>query len=225
MTTTIANLAPATDKQVAFLTKLSVERGVATAEDIAKLVEQGLLKRTASQMIDGLLKSRPAPVAPPKPTAPEFPAGRYALVHDSGTTYFFQVDRPTEGKWAGYTFVKRVSGDNLLRVDRAEAPHILRAIAADPLTAARRYGREKRCCGMCGHGLTDDTSLKLGIGPDCIKNHFGVTQKQAIVSGAFAKLRPFKDELNNEYWDAQIQRREREEDERVAAYKAERDGF
>lgn len=162
---------PATDKQIAFLTKLSVERNVATSEDIAGLAAKGLDKRTASAVIDALLKTpaTTATTSTPK-TAVEFPAGRYALVNrNDHATYFFQVDRPTEGKWAGYTFVKRVSGDNLLRVDRNEAPQILAAIGEDALGAARRYGNETGNCSVCGRGLTDSESISRGLGPVCAK--------------------------------------------------------
>ena len=38
------------------------------------------------------------------PTA-DVPAGRYALVAEDGVVKFYVVDRPTEGKWAGRTFV------------------------------------------------------------------------------------------------------------------------
>lgn len=157
-----------------------------------------------------------------RPTS--IPAGRYALTHTDGHIYFFQVDRPEHGKWAGWTFVKRISGDNLLRISKEESRQVLAAIASNPLAAARRYGRERMVCGMCRHGLTDDKSLKLGIGPDCIKKHFGITQAQAVTMRT-APTRVFEDETNNDHWDAEIQRREREEDERVAAYKARRDGF
>ena len=54
---------------------------------------------------------------------------------------------------------------------RREAPHgtlgVLQAIAADPLRAAVEYGRSTGNCACCGRGLTDPTSVELGIGPIC----------------------------------------------------------
>src|SRR3546814_15197455 len=51
---------------------------------------------------------------PDKPKAklylPDVPAGRYALLGDDEIWRFYQVDRPTEGKWKGYTFTKQLFG-------------------------------------------------------------------------------------------------------------------
>lgn len=41
------------------------------------------------------------------------------------------------------------------------------AAAADPLTAAIRYGRETGSCSCCGKELTNKESIHLGIGPIC----------------------------------------------------------
>lgn len=195
---TTATATKATDKQIAFLTKLSIERNTATAEDIAKLAEQGLDKHTASLMIDSLMKTRPTHnTKPATPKLPDVPAGHYALVNSNDhKTYFFKVDRPTEGRWAGYTFVKRLSGDNELRVDREESRHILAAISRDPLEAATRYGHETNSCGICHRRLTDETSRTLGIGPVCLKK--------------------FGDNAEDIAWDLAVARREAEQER--AAY-------
>lgn len=220
----------ATDKQIAYAFKLAVQAGMHTADQEADFVASVWIginaeaeqtsRRTFSTLIDTLQKQVAAkrattpPPAAPKPAA-DVPAGYYALTHPTeGKIYFFKVDKPTEGRWAGYTFVKRVSGDNELRVDRADVPHILRMIAASPLEAAMLYGQETKVCGMCHTRLTDEKSRKLGIGPNCIKNHFGMTQAQAIAARG-----------TDAYWDAEIQRHERAEDEAVAEYKANRDKF
>lgn len=98
----------------------------------------------------------------------DVPAGRYALVHpERGHVEFFRVDRPEEGKWAGYTFVKQQASDDLYPVKGARAKEILSRIAEDPHAALIRYGHELGCCGRCGRTLTDEVSRAMGIGPEC----------------------------------------------------------
>lgn len=99
---------------------------------------------------------------------PEVPAGRYALDGEDGTTKFFVVDRPEEGRWAGYTFVSRQASDEKYAVrNRTEREAILDRIAVDPAAASLRYGKELGSCGVCGRTLTDETSRERGIGPVC----------------------------------------------------------
>lgn len=47
------------------------------------------------------------------------------------------------------------------------------AAAADPLSAAIRYGRETGFCSCCGRELTNKQSIELGIGPIC-REKFGL---------------------------------------------------
>ena len=115
----------------------------------------------------------PAPERPARPARPSLPdvaAGRYAIADPTGRQdlRFYRVDRPTEGRWAGFTFVKAVIGgqpDYPVR-DRAAVADILAAIAADP-EAGPRFGRELGKCYACGRHLTDEVSRAAGIGPDC----------------------------------------------------------
>lgn len=101
--------------------------------------------------------------------APEVPAGRYAVDGDKGQTVFVKVDRPTEGNWAGRTFVSVQAGDEMHPVRYEDARNgLLRKILADGLEAASvRYGRELGVCGRCGRTLTDEESRAAGIGPVC----------------------------------------------------------
>lgn len=102
---------------------------------------------------------------------PEVAAGHYAIKSLTGNNDldFFRVDRPTEGKWAGYTFVKRVIGGKAdVRVPFKLALRVLALIQADT-EAMGRYGQEIGRCGKCNRHLTDETSRSLGIGPECRK--------------------------------------------------------
>lgn len=97
---------------------------------------------------------------------PPFPAGRYA-VEINGVVKFYKVDIPTEGRWAGFTFVKVQASDDLYPVKGASREIVLDAIAEDPREAMLRYGREIGRCGHCGRTLTDAESRAYGIGPIC----------------------------------------------------------
>lgn len=98
---------------------------------------------------------------------PDVEAGRYALVED-GVVKFYVVDRPTDGKWAGYTFLSAQASDEKHPIrNRETKQRVLAAIAADPMGALTRYGIELGRCGVCGRTLTDETSRAAGIGPDC----------------------------------------------------------
>lgn len=100
---------------------------------------------------------------------PEVPAGRYAVEED-GVLKFFRVDRPEQGRWAGYTFLKIQASDDLYPVkDYARKTAILAAIAEDPRAASIRYGHELGACGICGRTLTDEDSRAAGIGPVCAR--------------------------------------------------------
>lgn len=114
--------------------------------------------------------SSPAQPATAQPL-PDVPEGHYAVASRTGNNDldFFRVDRPTEGRWTGRTFVKRVIGgkpDHPVR--GAETRLALEAIVAAGVEAsAVLYGQEIGRCYRCNRHLTDETSRALGIGPDC----------------------------------------------------------
>jgi hypothetical protein len=102
-------------------------------------------------------------------------SGRYA-VPGGDTRLKVQIDVCTEGKWAGWVFVKDGAGygqgqrygaqrPNQTYVGKIESE--LRAIAANPFEASKAYGRLVGACGVCGRKLEDETSVANGIGPVC----------------------------------------------------------
>ncbi|AYB70586.1 hypothetical protein SEA_SERENDIPITOUS_45 [Mycobacterium phage Serendipitous] len=103
----------------------------------------------------------------------DVPAGRYAVETEDGATNglaFYKVDRPTEGRWAGYVFVKLMVSDDEQRLSQKASQAVLQKIAAaGPAEASARYGHEIGECGVCGRTLTNDESRAYGIGPDCRK--------------------------------------------------------
>lgn len=102
------------------------------------------------------------------------PAGRFAVESKDGLT-FLRIDKPSDGKWNGWAFVKRQAGDTFDRLGsarpglpyRGAAGALVAQVAAEPTEAMARYGRELGHCGRCGRTLTDDESRAFGIGPDC----------------------------------------------------------
>lgn len=170
---------PASAPQRGFIATLLQDRDVPetahalfTAENAAPLT-----KGRAGEIIDALklcpFKQKQAS-AKPAPSLPQVAAGRYAL-EDDGQVAFFQVDRPTKGRWAGATFLTRLSGENHEPIRRRQQPalfnDVIAAIAADPEAAARRYGHYRNECGYCRHGLTDQFSRFFGVGPVCARKH------------------------------------------------------
>lgn len=118
----------------------------------------------------------------PRPFTADVPAGHYAVESATGNNDldFYRVDRPEDGRWAGYTFVKRVIGGHPdTPVRGREAHSALDRIKNAPRyvndgedrygweAAAIRYGVEIGRCYRCNRSLTDETSRALGIGPDC----------------------------------------------------------
>ena len=102
---------------------------------------------------------------------PDVPEGYYAVPSRTGNNDldFFSVDRPSEGRWAGYVFVKRVIGGHVdTPVRGTEARMALEAIVEQGISESQAlYGREIGRCGVCNRTLTDELSREIGIGPTC----------------------------------------------------------
>lgn len=156
----------ASQKQKDFLRKLFTERGRPDVWIDNRIA--GLSMGQASDLISATLQTPKATqtVAAPKLLAPKVPSGRYAIDVD-GVVKFFKVDCPTEGQWAGRTFVKIQASDELHPVRGEAAKAVLILIAKDPKAASLLYGRELGHCGICGRTLTDEDSRARGIGPIC----------------------------------------------------------
>lgn len=158
------------------------ERRVETVE----VTDTGLAiaKVDASRVIDALLSCPPVYTAPAPSAAPaadggvdlsSVPAGIYG-VPGFDTRLKVRIDKPTKGKWAGWTFVKdgaeygheqRYGSVRPGDTYRGMIMDQLRAIAASPAEAAAKYGHLTGHCSICGRKLEDEESVKAGIGPVC----------------------------------------------------------
>jgi hypothetical protein len=140
----------------------------AMSEVISSYIE---LKDEVRKAMPKAAQTTPKPA--PKDEYPEVPAGRYALPTPDAenAVSFFQIDRPTEGKWAGHVFIRQLFGApgdfRTERVRGERGGEVYRAIAADAKAAAIRFGKETSTCGVCHSPLTNDKSREYGIGPVC----------------------------------------------------------
>ena len=110
-----------------------------------------------------------AAATPAATEVPDVPAGRYAVENEDGDLRFYKVDRPEEGRWAGYTFLSVQASDEFHPIKGSARAVILGKIAVDPKAASARYGTLLGSCGVCGRTLTDETSRARGIGPECAR--------------------------------------------------------
>jgi hypothetical protein len=136
-------------------------------------VEARLLTAVRHDAGDTLWSVEKADATPaPKGAAalPDVPQGHYAIPSSGANDLMFvRVDRPTDGRWAGRTFVKMVVGGKPEQpVERNRVPGILaRIVAAGVAESATLYGQQIGRCWMCNRTLTDEQSRREGIGPDC----------------------------------------------------------
>lgn len=163
----------ATEPQLDFIRDLMDERTIteeARAEAEAKL-EAGITKKDASRWIErlqSLPRARKPKTESRNSPLPDVPAGRYAVDNEEGKLTFYVVDRPEEGRWAGWIFLSVMASDEKHPIKGFAAKRtILQKIAVDPAGASRRYGLEIGKCGVCGRTLTDEESRAYGIGPIC----------------------------------------------------------
>lgn len=154
--------APATLKQVSYLTSLALGRDLSNSPRLRAVfaaVSEGsvLTAGEASTMIDVLLKlpklQKDAPAAP----------GYYLL---EGSAYVVVI-----GKQNSRAYAKKLilSGN---RGSWAYAPGMVFRLAdARPLSVeeAAQLGKLHGCCFVCGKTLTDPKSVQAGIGPVCSK--------------------------------------------------------
>jgi hypothetical protein len=100
----------------------------------------------------------------------------YYAVPDGDTRLKVRIDVVTEGKWAGWVFVKdgaeygagqKYGSQRPGATYRGQIVEELMAIADDPTAAMAAYGHLVGRCGMCGRKLEDEKSIERGIGPVC----------------------------------------------------------
>lgn len=140
------------------------------SEHITRLIGESKAARQQAPASDKVSEARSTGM----PREDVVPAGRYAVATNDGAVNelaFYKVDRPTEGRWAGYVFVKLMLSDEEQRMSRDASLAIMLKIAeAGAEAASLAYGLHIGECGVCGRTLTNDDSRARGIGPKCAAN-------------------------------------------------------
>lgn len=159
------------EKQLDFIRGLYGERDLTILDKKqVKFLEEfpleTMTRKQASRVIESLLEL-PKAKQHTFQHHPEIPAGRYAVDNNEGELRFYIVDRPTEGRWAGYIFVSVLASDEKHPIKGAAKEVILKRIAEDPAGAMNRFGLEIGACGRCGRTLTNVHSRMRGLGPVC----------------------------------------------------------
>lgn len=178
---------PASEKQIKYVLGLYDERDLPPNHERYSPDQLRLMERDEVSSEINLLKTYPRNVRLENGKARRewmMPEGKYALLlnepqqdirkvgqGDDLRWYFFKVNKPEKGKWAGYTFIKRLIGaPGKYREEVMSRPvreKILARIEEDPKKAMTDYGLQSGRCGKCSSPLTDPESLALGIGPVC----------------------------------------------------------
>lgn len=188
----------ATPKQVALIEDLFNRKGIpAPIQDQTRALYQRADQRPAHeirQLIDGMFAlpdaARSAAAAHPRYEKIndmlrrlEVPLSMYALPREDlppaaaalahgNALLFVQVREYQETR---YIRVLRGAPGHFNREKPSadEAREIATQLATDPRSYAQLFGDTYSCCGSCGAELTDDTSRRLKLGPECRKK-FGL---------------------------------------------------
>lgn len=127
---------------------------------------------TRPESVDALLRRLEIPVSMYALRTEDLPPAAAHLAHGN-SLLFVQV---REYKETRYLRVLRGAPGNFNREKPLynEAVEIASAInTVTPQEAARTFGQHYSCCGSCGADLTDDTSRRLNLGPEC-RRKFGL---------------------------------------------------
>jgi transcriptional regulator with XRE-family HTH domain len=141
---------------------------------IKELVEAGLTKPKASQII-GHLKNLPrSPLAldnregsPNKVTSETLPSGRYAIeIEDSKNDIaFYKVKWNDKGD---FYYLDQIVGPNMVEVKFQMKQAIVKQIIRQGVgNCAARYGFKIKRCSICHTRITNRLSRELGLGPIC----------------------------------------------------------
>jgi hypothetical protein len=96
------------------------------------------------------------------------PDGYFGLTHADGYPRCYRIHTLSDGK----RVVQQITGDRRTqrrRIVGHQATEVMRAVAADPAGAARRYGQVMHRCSRCNTKIDDSSrpGFEHGYGPDC----------------------------------------------------------
>jgi hypothetical protein len=153
---------PASEKQIAFLSRLASEKDIPEAE-AERIRSTEWTMDEASSLIDRLLKK----ARKPEPeTAPAVGEGFYR--HDGG---YAKVQRAVHGSGKLYAKVWSAATESWEYTPGLIGK--LNPAALLSLEEAGEFGHLYGRCIACSRTLTDEESIRDGIGPVCKGHHFG----------------------------------------------------
>ena len=177
MTEVVHKDKPATTPQIIWIKDLMAQRVISEEqqqwldEKLGDTEENTQINREQASRVIDAMKLLPKRQVIRADQWPMVPAGRYAVENEQGVLQFYHVDRPSSGKWSGWTFLSVRASDELHPIRNKESKKfILDKIAENPKEASMRFGRELGKCGICGRTLTDADSRARGIGPICAQS-------------------------------------------------------
>lgn len=169
---------PATEKQLGFIHSLLKSRDLPVAgKDHAEALliercfdvmgQKDIAKHEASAVID-YLKARPMVAS--KGTGPDLtavPESKYALIDGDGVTRFYEVVR----RKSGAVFVNLLIGHpgdwKRVYLSKARQNSVGVRIAGNPKAAAKLFADRHGVCAKCLSPLSDEESIRAGLGPIC----------------------------------------------------------
>lgn len=163
---------PITERQLNYIESLVKQRVMDPRLAQMSLNVAGLTKNQAGMFIEIMLQS---PLKPQQALEiPEsIPDGRYAYKSDEyGKIVFYRVVTKRDGITRKTQKVLGSPGDfRYTACSDTEARKFIAAIIDDPMFHSQLFGHAVGACGVCGSPLTDPESIRLGIGPVCLKKY------------------------------------------------------
>jgi hypothetical protein len=163
---------PITERQLNYVESLVTQRVVPT--ELAEMATNlaGLSKHQAGLVIEIMLK-QPFKAKPALEVPDSIPDGRYAYMSEEyGKIVFYRIVTKRDGVTRKVQKVLGSPGDfRYTQCSDTEASKCIAAIIDDPLMHSQLFGAAVGACGVCGSPLTDPESIRLGIGPICLKKY------------------------------------------------------
>ena len=93
--------------------------------------------------------------------------GHYALKDANGIPKFYRLTHGTN-QWKNYIFIQYQAGDEYFDIKNPTiVKNLINIFKLNPLASMALYGAEIGKCAICSRTLTDDLSIKRGIGLIC----------------------------------------------------------
>jgi hypothetical protein len=166
------NLKPLSEKQYNYINTLRIERGEKPFLGGYEEVSESMTLTQAKAEVTRLKAiSKTGDASALDALIAQIPEGRFGVSSLSGKNDidFYKVEKPSEGEWAGWIFVRMIVGGKPDYNIKGRRRHdVLKVIAETGWeTAAQIFASQMGQCWMCGISLTKYASRQLGQGYIC----------------------------------------------------------